>query len=147
MAEIRTTYGEAETILLGEEFSHLLRRGDVVAIFGDLGSGKTHFIQGVCKGLGVREHVASPTFTIVNEYHVADTTIYHFDFYRLNLPAEIREIGFEEYLSSPDAICLIEWADRVREFLPAARFDVHMKLGENNETREIVITEPAGSAV
>ena len=108
---------------------------------GELGSGKTRFIKGICKGLGVTEHVASPTFTIVNEYYLAGTAIYHFDFYRVESLVEIREIGFDEYLSSSDAICLIEWADRVREILPPRRYDVHIRLGKDNDTREIIIDE------
>ncbi|MBI1804016.1 MAG: tRNA (adenosine(37)-N6)-threonylcarbamoyltransferase complex ATPase subunit type 1 TsaE [Ignavibacteriae bacterium] len=141
---LRETLSEDETIRYGEEFAGALLPGDVVAVIGDLGSGKTCFIKGICKGLGVTEHVASPTFTIVNEYHKGDLAVYHFDFYRVLSLREVHEIGFEEYLSSGDAICLIEWADRVLELLPPRRYDVRMRLGEKNQAREIVITAGAG---
>jgi tRNA threonylcarbamoyladenosine biosynthesis protein TsaE len=137
------THTEEETTALGASFAQSLRQGDVVALFGDLGTGKTRFVQGVCRGLGVQEHVASPTFTIVNEYLVGNQSIYHFDFYRITSLAELREIGFEEYLSG-NGICLIEWADRVRDALPQRRYDVHMTLGNDHESRDIVIEDIIG---
>jgi len=138
-----TTHTEAETNALGASFAQSLRRGDVVALFGDLGTGKTHLVQGICKGLGVKEHVASPTFTIVNEYIVGQQSIYHFDFYRIASPAELREIGFEEYVSG-NGICLIEWADRVREALPQRRYDIHLAFGNDHYSREITIENSVG---
>jgi tRNA threonylcarbamoyladenosine biosynthesis protein TsaE len=142
------TRSESETITLGTEFAKRLRAGSVVALFGELGTGKTRFIKGTCRGLGVNEHVASPTFTIVNQYDGAHgLKIFHFDFYRLRFPAmELREIGFAEYIDSADGISLIEWADRVQDFLPANRFDVHLSLGDNETTRRITITEVVGVA-
>jgi len=129
---------EEQTILAGIEFSKLLAAGSVVALSGDLGTGKTRFIKGICRGLGVHEHVASPTFTIVNEYMGTRAKIFHFDFYRMKSSSELQEIGFDEYIYD-DGICLIEWADRVREFLPHDRFDVCMKLGSTSNEREITI--------
>ena len=143
---VRETRNEDETIRYGEEFSRSLRPGDVVALRGDLGSGKTRFIKGICKGLGVTDHVASPTFTIVNEYHAGTLVIYHFDFYRIQSSVEIRDIGLEEYLSSTGAICLIEWADRAEGFLPPHRYDVHLRLGADTETRDIAIHHTLGAA-
>ena len=136
------TRSEGETILLGVEVACMLKPGDVIALVGDLGSGKTRFVQGVCKGLGVQEHVASPTFTILNEYHVNSLNIYHFDFYRVRSVREIIEIGFEEYINS-DGICLIEWADKAQELLPPQRYDVHMSLGADECSRLIIIEEIA----
>ncbi len=133
-----TTYSEKETIDLGIDLAGQLKHGDVVALFGDLGSGKTRFVQGICKGLGVREHTASPTFTIVNEYAVNAINIYHFDFYRINSLQEIREIGFDEYVNS-DGICLIEWAEKASQLLPAQRYDVRFQLGKNEHIRQISI--------
>jgi tRNA threonylcarbamoyladenosine biosynthesis protein TsaE len=133
-----TTRSEEETMNCGIELAKGLRRGDNVALYGQLGSGKTRFIQGICKGLGVREHVASPTFTIVNEYNVADLKIYHFDFYRMTSLREIHDVGFEEYTAG-DGICLIEWAEMAQELLPPHRYDVRMELGSNEHTREIVV--------
>ena len=138
-------HSEQETIALGKQFARSLKRGDVVATYGDLGAGKTRFIKGICDGLGVREHVASPTFTIVNEYAVVDLKVYHFDFYRVQSLKEIIDIGFEEYVNG-DGICLIEWAEKAQSLLPAQRYDVHLSLGENPESREIVIEEIVGEA-
>src|SRR5436190_20922888 len=84
---------EEETMGLAEQFSRRLKPGDTVAFYGGLGSGKTHFIQGICRGFGVREHVASPTFTIVNEYEASGVKIFHFDFYRVKSIREIVDLG------------------------------------------------------
>jgi tRNA threonylcarbamoyladenosine biosynthesis protein TsaE len=138
--KIIETYSSEETAKLGEKFSSRLQSGDIVALFGELGAGKTSFVQGICKGLGIHEHVASPTFTIVNEYNSGKLIVYHFDFYRMKSTNELREIGFEEYLNG-NGICLIEWADRIQEFLPAKRFDVKLELGVDYNTRRIEIEE------
>jgi len=134
------THSERETIALGAEMAAVLKPGDVVAFYGDLGSGKTRFIKGICQGLGVQEHVASPTFTIVHEYCVGDLRICHFDFYRMKSIAEIHDIGFGEYVNG-DGICLIEWAEKARELLPPHRYEVTMQLGVNESSREVTIEE------
>ena len=138
------THSEDETVSAGKEFAGRLQRGDVVALFGDLGTGKTRFIKGMCLGLGVHEHVASPTFTILREYTAGKLKVHHFDFYRIASEREISEIGFEEFVNN-DGICFIEWADRVQKFLPPNRYDVHLKLGENSDTREMMIVEIVGA--
>ncbi len=134
------TRSETETVSLGAEMARSLKPGAVVAFYGDLGAGKTRFIKGICRGLGVQEHVASPTFTIVHEYRVGALGICHFDFYRVKSTAEIMDIGFDEYVNS-DRICLIEWAEKARELLPPNRYDVWMRLGADDESREIAIEE------
>lgn len=133
-----TTHSEDETIALGSEFSRELRGGDTVALSGDLGSGKTRFIKGICSGLGVTEHVASPTFTLINEYRAGDLAVYHFDFYRLKSVQEIIALGFEEYVTG-DGICLIEWAEKASPLLPGTRYSVGFRLGPESNTREIAI--------
>ena len=138
MAQTFISHSEEDTVICGARFAKSLRRGDTVALYGQLGSGKTRFIQGICKGLGVLEHVASPTFTIVNEYSAGDLRIYHFDFYRMTSLREIHDVGFEEYTAG-DGICLIEWAEKAQELLPAERYDVRLELGPAEHTREIVI--------
>ncbi len=140
MMQFYKTHSEDETIILGVEFAKRLTIKSVVALFGDLGTGKTRFIKGVCKGLGVQEHVASPTFTLINEYTGRETNVFHFDFYRIKTISELDEIGFDEYLYG-DGVCLIEWADRVKALLPSNRFDVFLKLGEDENTREITVQE------
>jgi tRNA threonylcarbamoyladenosine biosynthesis protein TsaE len=135
------TNGEQETIELGASFAKTkLKLGDVVALIGDLGSGKTRFIKGICSGLGVSEHVSSPSFTIVNEYASNIGKIFHFDFYRIASPSELNEIGFDDYIYD-EGICLIEWADRVQDLLPANRYDVLFTLGDSDTVREIVINK------
>lgn len=132
------THSEEETIAAGERFSQQLESGDVVALYGDLGSGKTRFVKGISRGLGVKETVASPTFTIINEHRDGRFPLFHFDFYRLRSTAELDDIGFEEYIYG-NGICLLEWADMIREKLPEKRFDVRCELGESEHDRIITI--------
>jgi tRNA threonylcarbamoyladenosine biosynthesis protein TsaE len=131
------TRSEDETIELGKRFSTILGPGDVVALFGDLGSGKTKFVQGVCIGLGVSETVNSPTFIIMNKYK-GRLTVYHFDFYRVKSVDEVIEIGFRDFIFN-DAVSLIEWADVVYELLPSKRYDVYLRFIDREDEREIEI--------
>lgn len=134
------TQSEQETINLGAEFAKTkLKAGDVIALFGDLGSGKTRFVQGICKSFGITEHVSSPSFTIVNEYNTGLLKIYHFDFYRVKSIHEIVDIGFDDYISA-DGICVIEWAERVTGLL-GSRYEVHFSLGDAENIREIKIVQ------
>jgi len=139
------THSESETAAQGESLASRLKQGDVVAVYGELGSGKTHLIQGICRGLGVRDHVVSPTFTIVNEYVAGALSVYHFDLYRINSLREIVEIGFEEYVEG-EGICLIEWAEKAAPLLPARRYDISMAPGSDVNSRTISIEEPPESA-
>jgi tRNA threonylcarbamoyladenosine biosynthesis protein TsaE len=134
------THSERETIDLGREFSARLIPGSVVAIVGELGAGKTRFVQGICGGLGITGHVASPTFTLVHEYRGRTGPVYHFDLYRLRSLDEAVEFGFEEYFRT-EAICLLEWAEKVERLLPPLRFQVALRLGDDSSTREITIRE------
>ena len=127
-----------ETLDLGRKFASVLRRRDVVALYGVLGSGKTQFAKGVCLGLGVRDHVLSPSFTILNEYVEGKYPVYHFDFYRLRSLDELAEIGFEEYLFG-DGVCLVEWADLVDSRLTRDRYDVKLELGSHPDERVVNI--------
>ncbi len=129
-----TTHGEEETIGAGKDLASRLAPGDVVALYGDLGSGKTRFAQGVCRGLGIGEHVASPTFTILNEYTGGRLPVYHFDFYRIRAPRELDEIGFEEYLYGK-GVSIIEWAEVAAERLPSSRYEVYLRLGAGRNER------------
>lgn len=135
---VYSTHSEKETISCGNGFASKLSKGDVVAVYGDLGSGKTRFIKGICEGLGVREHVVSPTFTIVTEYESAIGMVYHFDLYRVNSIEEIRDLGFEEYLNY-DGVSLIEWAEKAQPLLPERRFEVRLELGADEYERRISI--------
>jgi tRNA threonylcarbamoyladenosine biosynthesis protein TsaE len=143
MSETYLSHSEEETVETGKRFAKRLQTHDVVALYGDLGSGKTRFIKGICHGLGVEEHVASPTFTIINEYECDGLKIHHFDFYRLGSISELREIGFDEYIDG-EGICVIEWADRVKELLPSGRYDVYMSFVDSPDCRKIIIEKITG---
>lgn len=132
------SHSEEETVLAGEQFSTRLAAGDIVALYGDLGSGKTRFVKGVSKGMGVTEHVASPTFVIVSEHLHGRIPLYHFDCYRVNAGSELRELGFDDYLYG-DGVCLLEWADRIEEHLPKERYNIFFTMGENKTERFISI--------
>lgn len=113
-----TSNSVAATVAAGRDFIVGARPGDVVAIVGDLGAGKTHFVKGIVLGLGSDALVTSPTFTLVHEYEGGQLPIYHFDFYRLDSAEAASRLGLEEYLSG-DGVAVIEWADRFPELLPA----------------------------
>lgn len=129
-----------ETAGLARTFAQELTPGDVVAFYGDLGSGKTFMIKHICAALQAIEEPTSPSFTLINEYHTPHSfAIYHFDFYRLEHEAELINLGIEEFLYG-DNICLIEWADKIREYLPPARYDVFIKfIDQEPDAREIEI--------
>ena len=105
-----------ETEALGAELAGRLEPGDVVAFTGDLGAGKTAFVRGLARGLGIPDRVTSPTFTIVNEYE-GPIPLFHFDMYRLEDADALFDIGWEDYLSR-DGVCAVEWSERVTEALP-----------------------------
>ena len=111
-----TTHCEEETEALGERLAKCLHAGAVVALYGDLGAGKTAFVRGMARGLDIRESVTSPTFTIVNEYP-GDPALFHFDMYRLRSAEELYGIGWEDYLDR-NGICVTEWSERIEEALP-----------------------------
>ena len=108
------TGSAAETFNLGRQMGQAAKAGDIFALSGDLGTGKTVFTQGFADGLGVREQVNSPTFTILQIYESGRLPLYHFDVYRIGDPEEMYEVGWEDYVWS-DGVCLIEWADLIGE--------------------------------
>ena len=114
----KETVSPEETMALGEALASELQPGDVVALYGDLGAGKTHLIKGISKTLGVPgQHVTSPTFTIVHEYEGTRMPVYHFDAYRIQNPHEFFELGYEDYFFG-NGLCLIEWPEHVESLLP-----------------------------
>jgi tRNA threonylcarbamoyladenosine biosynthesis protein TsaE len=115
--EIVETNGEKETWELGRRLGTGASAGQVFALVGDLGVGKTVFTKGLAKGLGIKESVSSPTFTIVQVYDEGRLPFYHFDVYRIGDICEMDEIGYEDYLYG-QGVSLIEWADLIREILP-----------------------------
>ena len=111
------TFSADETYEYGRKMGEEAQPGDVYCLTGDLGVGKTVFTQGFAAGLGVQEPVSSPTFTIVQEYEGEKMPFYHFDVYRIGDAEEMEEIGFEDYIYG-QGVCLIEWANLIREILP-----------------------------
>ena len=107
------TNSDKETEAIGEQFGRTVADGTVVAMYGDLGAGKTAFVRGMARGMGIDERVSSPTFTIVNEY-LGERTLIHFDMYRLGSADELFDIGWEDYLAR-GAVCAVEWSENVEE--------------------------------
>jgi len=138
------THSEEETILFGIEFAKLLQPGDVIALMGHLGSGKTCLTRGICVGLDVKQPVTSPTFVLINEY-LGRYSIYHFDFYRLDSIEEIWDLGVDEYFYR-NGICIIEWAEKGLPLLPDFRIEITLssifKPAQEN-VRAIEIKHPA----
>jgi tRNA threonylcarbamoyladenosine biosynthesis protein TsaE len=106
------SHSPAETEALGEKFGRAAQRGFVFALSGDLGAGKTQFVRGLARGLGISARVHSPTFTLVNEYGGGRLKLFHLDLYRLETPAQILSAGIEEFLQ-PDGVAVVEWAERI----------------------------------
>lgn len=127
-----------ETMAAGGAFAAVLRPGDVVALVGDLGAGKTHFVTGVCAGLAAEGHIASPTFTLIHEYRAAACTVIHADMYRIGSVREAFDLGLAEYFQAP-YITLIEWADRILDLLPAEHYLVELRHRTDPVEREIMI--------
>jgi tRNA threonylcarbamoyladenosine biosynthesis protein TsaE len=137
------TKSAEETQKAGMNFAAKLKDGDVVALYGELGSGKTQFVKGICSSLGTTQIVNSPTFIIVNEYNgVKLKNIYHFDFYRLKHINEVESVGFDDYLNNRGLV-LIEWPELVEDALPKDTKKVHIAhSGENENYRYIRMENP-----
>ena len=127
-----------ETKNLAFEFSTILKGGEVVTLTGDLGAGKTTFTKSLAKALGIDEPVTSPTFTLMNQYQGKNLKLYHFDMYRIEDIDEILETGLTEYFGNTDAVCVIEWAENIKQLLPKNLTKISIeKLGETK--RKFVI--------
>ena len=116
----------AQTIAFAEKLSRCLAKGDVIALMGDLGSGKTTFIRGIARGLGFRGTVNSPTFVILKVYE-NKIPVYHFDLYRLRSMKDLEDIGYEDFISD-SGVCVIEWAERAGKLLPSFYLTVKMAI-------------------
>ena len=139
---ITETFSEKETRALGEELGRQAVPGSLYTLTGDLGTGKTVFTQGFARGLGITEHVNSPTFTIAQEYDGGRLPFYHFDVYRIGDLEEMDEIGYEDYFYG-DGVCLIEWAELIEELLPLKRTAIRIEkdLEKGFDYRKITVEE------
>lgn len=143
MREEHVTSSEEKTLALARSFARRLERGDVVALRGELGTGKTRFVKGICEAFGADQHVSSPSFIILNRYEGRDPGhrplyLFHLDLYRVRSVEEIYDIGFEEFAYGEN-ITLIEWAERLGELLPPRRYDVHLAYGQSDGERTITL--------
>lgn len=127
---------ETDTRAFGLELAKTLSPGDVVALIGDLGSGKTALTKAIAEGLGIRAMVTSPTFNIVQEYHQGRIPLYHFDVYRIESIDEMDELGYEEYFYG-QGVCVVEWADQIMELLPPGTILVRIAYGSESETERL----------
>jgi tRNA threonylcarbamoyladenosine biosynthesis protein TsaE len=138
------THGPDQTLGLAERVGGLLRGGDVLALSGDLGAGKTVFAKGVARALGVEDAVVSPTFTVVREYPGARVRFVHVDVYRLDRVQELYDVGWDDALDD-ESVALVEWGDRVGPLLPADRLEVRIEQGDADDDRTITLA-PAGES-
>lgn len=129
-----------ETRSFAKDFAKKLEAGTVICLYGELGAGKTAFVQGLSEGLGISAYITSPTFTIVNVYESGKMPLYHFDMYRLEDSSEAYEIGYEEYIYG-NGISVMEWPERVADILPEKRYDViiNKDITQGEDYRQIII--------
>lgn len=142
MKQIFETYSAQETFRLGEQFGKNAAPGQLYTLKGELGTGKTVFTQGFAAGLGIDGTVSSPTFTILQEYEEGRIPFYHFDVYRIGDVEEMYEIGCEDYFYG-QGVCMIEWAELIREILPENRICVSIEkdLEKGFDYRKIEVEE------
>jgi tRNA threonylcarbamoyladenosine biosynthesis protein TsaE len=138
-----TSASAEETAAAGERLGQTLGPGAVVALSGELGAGKTCFVQGLMRGLGVRAEVTSPTFVLVNQYR-GRVPVHHVDAYRTDTLTELLDLGLDEMWSG-EGVTVIEWADKLSPLLPADAVTVRI-VGVGDEPREISIEDPGGAA-
>jgi tRNA threonylcarbamoyladenosine biosynthesis protein TsaE len=140
-----TSKSPEETLRLGEAFAAKAPPGLVIGLVGELGAGKTQWVRGFAKGLGIAERVHSPTFTLVNEYRSGRIPCYHLDLYRLDTPEQILGAGLEEYFSPQEAITVIEWFDRAQNQIVTASRIVVVHISSKIETERLIRYEGPGT--
>jgi len=136
------TNSAAETKKLASEILGLLKGGEVLGLIGELGAGKTVFVQGLAEALGIKEIVNSPTFVLMKIYQASNqqsaiNKLIHVDAYRLSDSQELKDIGLDEYLSQKGTLVIIEWADKVKDLLPQNLLMIKFELGHNESQRII----------
>ena len=133
------TFTPEETAAFGEKLAQNAQAGEIYCLNGDLGVGKTVFTKGFAKGLGITEHVTSPTFTFVNEYE-GRLPLYHFDVYRISCEEEMDDIGYEEYFFG-EGVCLVEWAELIKGLIPkeAVWVTIEKDYTKSDDYRKIVL--------
>ncbi len=139
-----TIKSEKEMIDLGKKIATDLHGGDVVLLYGDLGAGKTTLTKGIALGLGIESNIVSPTFTLMQVYHLSTlapkhfSTFVHIDTYRLEDEKQLLEIGAQDYIGDPETVCVIEWAEKVDKLISGKKI-VKIKIEHTNGGREVVV--------
>ena len=139
---VKETFSADDTFKLGEDIGKAAEPGEVITLTGDLGTGKTIFVQGLAKGLGIDDYINSPTFTIVQIYENGRLPLYHFDVYRIEDESEMYETGLDDYMYG-DGVCVIEWAEMISDLLPEKRTEILIEkdLEKGFEYRRITINK------
>ncbi len=127
-----------QTQRFASDFAKALKKGDILCLYGNLGSGKTSFVQGLAKGLGITQRIISPTFIIARRYEIGDLNLYHIDLYRIQTIYDLQGIGIDEILKDDENITAIEWAEKLFDLMPSKRIDLQFEY-INETTRKIVI--------
>lgn len=139
MSLVAVTSSVGETQQLAEALAAVARPGDVVVMAGDLGAGKTAFVQGFGRGLGVSDRITSPTFTLVHVYDGGRLPVHHLDVYRLEQISEALDLGLAEMLDE-GGVVLVEWGDAITPVLPHDRLEVRLTFGEGDDDRQLALT-------
>lgn len=142
------SFSPEDTFKIARDLGMKVNAGDVICLIGDLGVGKTLFSQGIARGLGIKENVNSPTFTIVQEYNDGRIPLYHFDVYRIEDSEEMAEVGFDDLIYG-DGICLIEWANLISDILPEhyIRVTIEKDLNRGFDYRRIIVEANGNSSL
>lgn len=135
MRQRQITNSSEETQKIAEEFAHTLKGGEVLCLYGDLGYGKTTYIQGLAKGLGIKAKIISPTFIIMRSYKIKLKIFHHVDLYRINTKQEIVDLGLLDIMKDPGSIVAIEWPGKMGKLLPDKRIDIEIEYIDENKRK------------
>ncbi|OGH06419.1 MAG: tRNA (adenosine(37)-N6)-threonylcarbamoyltransferase complex ATPase subunit type 1 TsaE [Candidatus Levybacteria bacterium RBG_16_35_11] len=133
MKNVVYTNSSAETIKLGEEFSKKIKNGGIILLYGELGAGKTTFVQGLARGLGIKRRIISPTFIIIRTYK--DEKFYHIDLYRVEKETDMETLGIKEILKDSKNVIAIEWPEKIEKLIPKNRAIINFQYLDENKRR------------